>query len=138
MKKKASFILVTLLIFYIPQFAAAEQAFSKNLLAKKSDPGQTLETQCNQPPNPVNPDPVEKKKKKTEPDKVSDIVRKKIDQEKWKEPRYCRPVLEFWCDRICGDVSPCKPGAFKKKNKHKKWGQRCSPRLLSKCKRCEF
>ncbi len=136
MKKKSIFTLIILLIFLFPDFSAADQVVSKSPPYGKSDPEQTLETQCKQPSNPATPDPAKKKKDKSETDKVSDIVRKKIDKEKWKEPRYCRPVLQFWCHRICGDVSPCTPGASKKKDKI--WGKRCTPQLLSKCERCEF
>ncbi len=47
-------------------------------------------------------------------------------------PRYCTHVLSYFCEELCGDVSPSRGGG----SHH--WGRRCTPGLERKCDRCGF
>ena len=46
---------------------------------------------------------------------------------------FCTPCFATICDKLCGDVSPSKPGGGSKK-----WGKKCSPGMERKCERCGF
>jgi hypothetical protein len=46
--------------------------------------------------------------------------------------RYCRPALNWHCQKVCGDVSPSKPSGSKW------WGRPCNPKTLAKCETCGF
>lgn len=49
-----------------------------------------------------------------------------------RRPMYCTPVLSYFCDELCGDVSPSRCGG----SRH--WGKQCRPGLKKKCNRCGF
>lgn len=46
---------------------------------------------------------------------------------------YCTPCFGLICEKLCGDVSPSKPGGGSSK-----WGRKCSPLMERKCERCGF
>ena len=132
MKRKICYTLLILLIFIFPDFSIAEQVIPKTLSTDTISPGHTMEVQCNKPGNST----VDKKKKdKNKGVKVSEIVKKKVDYQKYEETRYCRPVLKFWCDKICIDASQSIPHCSSQK-KRNLWGKRCTPRLMAKCQQC--
>lgn len=128
MKRFVCIGLTLLLICVFSGAAAAGPKDAGRLLAKAHDPVQTIDSL-----NMKTPDSKDYKGNRKEKDlnEISEVVRTNKDKN-WKKKRYCKPLFEFWCHRLCEDVSPSKPGGSKK------WGKQCSPGMMSKCERCDF